>query len=395
MARRPNDDLFADSTMTFGEHLEELRTALAKAMIGLAVGFLIGLFVANYVVIWIQAPLTRSLEDFHIDRSVENLKKEYSAQGVEVSAEIEEFIRRKRFVFEKVYVEADEFERVDKVLAEKSAAVAKAKTASTAPQRPAPAKPTAGDAGKTATAQPAVPTDAKIDARIAVPDRNRREDATILGEDIPSPRALLVATRVWRPITTVVEALNAQEAFMIWLKAAFVSGIIIASPYMFYHLWLFVAAGLYPHEKKFVFLYLPFSIILFLSGAGIAFFFVFDYVLEFLFSFNKAMNINITPRISEWLSFVLIMPLGFGIAFQLPLVMLFLHRIGIFSIKAYLDKWRIAVLSIFVISMVLTPADPVSMLFMAIPLTFLYFLGILMCKWMPRYKSPFAEGYEQ
>jgi sec-independent protein translocase protein TatC len=106
------------------------------------------------------------------------------------------------------------------------------------------------------------------------------------------------------------------------------------------------------------------------------------------------MNIDPDPRISEWLGFVLILPLGFGLAFQLPLVMLFLQRIGIFSIQVYLDKWRIAVLVIFVISMLLTPADPVSMLMMALPLSALYFLGIGMCRWMPKNRSPFAEGYE-
>jgi sec-independent protein translocase protein TatC len=192
----------------------------------------------------------------------------------------------------------------------------------------------------------------------------------------------------------MVKALNAQEAFMIWLKAAFVSGLVLASPYIFYQLWLFVAAGLYPHEKQYVYIYLPISIFLFLAGAGLAFRFVFQYVLAFLFGFNKMMNIDPDPRISEWLGFVLILPLGFGIAFQLPLVMLFLNRIGIFTIEAYLDKWRIAVLVIFVIAMLLTPADPVSMLLMAVPLTGLYFLGIGMCRWMPRKRSPFAEGYD-
>jgi sec-independent protein translocase protein TatC len=106
------------------------------------------------------------------------------------------------------------------------------------------------------------------------------------------------------------------------------------------------------------------------------------------------MEIDPDPRISEWLGFVMFLPLGFGLSFQLPLVMLMLHRIGIFSIEAYWARWRIAILVIFVVSMVLTPADPVSMLFMAIPLTFLYFGGIGLCKWMPRGKSPFQEGYE-
>jgi sec-independent protein translocase protein TatC len=116
--------------------------------------------------------------------------------------------------------------------------------------------------------------------------------------------------------------------------------------------------------------------------------------LDFLFSFNASMNIDPDPRISEWLSFVLILPLGFGISFQLPLVMLFLNRIGIFSVGAYLEKWRIAILVIFVISMLLTPADPISMMLMAVPLTILYFGGIMLCKWMPRGRNPFDEAYE-
>jgi sec-independent protein translocase protein TatC len=217
---------------------------------------------------------------------------------------------------------------------------------------------------------------------------------TILGEEIPAPEPVMIVARVWRPINTMVKALNAHEAFMIWLKAAFVSGLVIASPYIFWQLWIFVAAGLYPHEKRYVHLYLPISTLLFLAGAAMAFFVVFQYVLDFLFGFNKLMNIDPDPRISEWLGFVLFLPLGFGIAFQLPLVMLFLHRIGIFTIAVYLDKWRLAVLVIFVISMLLTPADPVSMLLMAGPLVALYFLGIAMCRWMPRGSSPFAEGYD-
>jgi sec-independent protein translocase protein TatC len=84
--------------------------------------------------------------------------------------------------------------------------------------------------------------------------------------------------------------------------------------------------------------------------------------------------------------------LGFGVSFQLPLVMLFLERIGIFDVPAYLEKWRVAILVIFVLSMVISPGgDPYSMLLMAIPLTFLYFGGILLCKYLPKGRSPFDE----
>jgi len=182
---------------------------------------------------------------------------------------------------------------------------------------------------------------------------------------------------------------------MIWMKAGLITGIVVSSPWIFLQIWNFVAAGLYPHEKNYVYIYLPFSLILFLAGAAMAFFAVFDPVLNFLFSFNKALNIDPDPRISEWLGFVLILPLGFGISFQLPLVMLFLNRLNLLSLEMYVEKWRVAVLAIFIISAVLTPADPISIFLMAGPLTVLYFLGLGLCKWMPRNKNPYAETYSE
>jgi sec-independent protein translocase protein TatC len=83
--------------------------------------------------------------------------------------------------------------------------------------------------------------------------------------------------------------------------------------------------------------------------------------------------------------------LGFGISFQLPLVMLFLERIGIFTVRSYVTRWRVSVLVIFVLSMVCTPGDPYSMLLMACTLTVLYFGGILLCRLMPKRKSEFED----
>ena len=96
------------------------------------------------------------------------------------------------------------------------------------------------------------------------------------------------------------------------------------------------------------------------------------------------MNIPLEPRINEWLSFVWILPVGFGLAFQLPLAMLFMERIGLFTVKSYLAQWRIAVLVIFVIAGILMPPDPYSMILNAVAMSFLYFGGILLCKYMPR-----------
>jgi sec-independent protein translocase protein TatC len=180
---------------------------------------------------------------------------------------------------------------------------------------------------------------------------------------------------------------------MIWLKAGFVLGFVIASPGIFYSLWTFVAAGLYPHERRYVYVFLPLAVGLFVGGAALAFFVIFQYVIDFLLKFNDSMGINASPRLTDYMSFALFLPLGFGIAFQLPLVMLVLERLGIASIKLYLSQWRTAVLIIAFLSMILTPADPTSMIGMCLPLIGLYFFGIALCKWLPRIGSPHT-GYD-
>ena len=104
----------------------------------------------------------------------------------------------------------------------------------------------------------------------------------------------MLAITLWRQVAddprVGIKSLNSQEMFLIWMKAALLLSLVIASPWVFYQIWSFVAAGLYPHEKGFVLTFLPFSLILFLSGAALCFFLVFQYVLEFLLRFNEWMN---------------------------------------------------------------------------------------------------------
>jgi sec-independent protein translocase protein TatC len=306
MPRPSDDDLFQSSTMTFGEHLEELRTCLIRAAAGLAVTVLLGFFVARPVVHMIEEPLPYS------------------------QPEIRDAVERHGMTFELREVHPD---RLAAVLAGGTAAAA-----------------VSGTAGGTA-----------FDTHALVP------------------------VLLWQPLSrdprVSITTLSAQEAFAIYVKAALLVGVVLASPWIFYQLWTFVAAGLYVHERKWVWTFLPISIALFLAGAGIAFFFVFDFVLDYLLQFNAWLGLDPDPRISEWLSFVLIMPIGFGIGFQLPLVMLFLERIGVFDVAAYTSQWRTAVLIIVIVSAILTPADPYSLLFLAVPLCLLYFGGVGLCRW--------------
>jgi len=321
--------------MTFGEHLEELRGCLLRAAAGLLVGVLIGFAVGRPVVHLIEQPLKRALGDYYTTQALANFDawQPRTAGGAALPysrAEVVDAVERHGLSFELRELHVDRLGR------------------------------------------PPAPTDTAFDPGSLAP------------------------VLLWQPLArdsrVTITTLSAQEAFGIYVKAALLVGIVLASPWIFYQLWTFVAAGLYPHEKKWVWTFLPLSIVLFLAGVSLAFFFVFDFVLAYLLEFNAWLGLDPDPRISEWLSFVLILPLGFGIGFQLPLVMLFLERIGIFDAEAYASQWRIAVLVIVIVSALLTPADPYSMLFLAAPLCLLYFGGLMLCRWFSsdREKKPRA-----
>lgn len=350
MPRLQDEDLFQSSTMTFGEHLEELRICLIRATAGLAVAVLAGFFVAQPVVHLIEQPLRRALGNYYTKRSIETFDtwQPRAAGGPALPYsrdEVVDAVERHGLSFELREVHAD---RLAKVLG-------------------------AGDAGKPAAGgEPAA----------ASPPAGFDTDS-------------LVPVLLWQPLAkdsrVSITTLSAQEAFGIYVKAALLVGVVLSSPWIFYQLWTFVAAGLYPHEKRWVRIFLPISIGLFLAGVSLAFFFVFDFVLDYLLQFNSWLGLDPDPRISEWLGFVLILPIGFGLGFQLPLVMLFLERIGIFDVETYAAQWRIAVIVIFIVSAVLTPADPYSLLFLAVPLCLLYFGGLAICRWAP-VRLPRDEG---
>ncbi len=355
--------------MTFGEHLHELRKCLIRALLGLAVGMLIGFFLGKHVVDFIQRPLRIALKDYVANRELEKFDQEVASlknSGLALpwtKAQAESEIHDRELLPEVVYVRPSDLAAL---------LPGAAKTVQPGPRKPDPAN--------SANGKSAAPTTAA--------ESPAAEDAPeSAAEAAEQPLPLILLHDIETDDRTRPTALVAHEVFMIWLKASLLVGAVLSSPWLFYQLWTFVAAGLYPHEKRYVNIYLPFSIVLFLTGVLVAFFAVFPLVLKFLFSFNYSMGIDIDPRISEWLSFVLFLPVGFGIAFQLPLAMLFLQRIGVFTVRAYLSYWRVAVLVIFVIAAILTPPDPYSMTLLAAPLTLLYFAGILLCMWMPKGQS--------
>jgi len=381
--------------MTFGEHLEQLRKALAKSSVWVGVGLIFGLFLADDIVQYIQTPLKAALEEFSLKQDLQRLK---TVSGVPVSDDMAEKLHDKGIVSEDVLVDPRDF-HLESLMGKKES------------EKPESSKPAATETNAATTNSTKKEADAKASAEPKTPDAKATESSTETTAkptvSAPDPEALyqgavddalmerLVPVRIWRKVATRVETLNIQEGFMIWLKAALIAGIVFGSPGIFWHIWGFVAAGLYPHERKYVYFFLPMSLGLFLAGVSLAFFVIFRFVIEFLLEANASLGTDLSPRLNEYVSFALILPLGFGLAFQLPLVMVFLNRIGMFTVQNYLQQWKIAILVIAFLSMILTPGgDIYSMCGMGLPLILLYFAGIGLCKYLPMGRPMGADGYD-
>jgi len=355
-----NDDLFAETSMSFGEHLEELRICFIRSIISIAVGTVLGFAVGAEVIKYIQIPVQRAVESYKEQQAMQKIDAEAAVLLEEgYSSAIKAKMKEHRFVPFELWIFPGELERILSWQSDTS------------------------------------DTKSDLDSvdnllRRKIERTERRREVGII-RDTVQLHEQPIRFYAFRPTEELakMQALGVYEMFKLWLLASFIVGLVLASPMVIYHLWTFVAAGLYPHEKKYVYFFIPISVFLFAGGAVFAFFFVFQFVLDFLFFFNAWMNVEPDLRISEWISFALLFPLGFGISFQLPLVLFVLERVGIFTYQQYISRWRIAVLVIFLLAMFLTPGDPGSMLLMAIPLTGLYFMGTFFCWLIPRKRGLF------
>ena len=174
--------------------------------------------------------------------------------------------------------------------------------------------------------------------------------------------------------------LSPTEPLFILLKITFIAGLIISSPMILYQIWRFVEPGLYAHEKKLFIPLLTFSIILFISGACFAYFAVLPVALKFLIGIGFS-QLNATPFLSVgmYVGFVLKMILGFGIAFEMPIIIYMLQRAGIVTEKQLKKFRRYFIVIAFVIGALIAP-DVATQILMAIPLIILYEISIILGK---------------
>lgn len=319
-----DDDYFEKTRMSFGDHIEDLRTHLIRALIGFGIGVVLAFFVAWPILEFIQAPVKVALKEFHRKREIKLVEKLQREETAEAKAALAP--RPMGVAFD-----ANELQKL---------------------------------IGKE------LPADSVDEGKVELKVVMRPLDVWKISGDIRNyDRGRLIVLRI-------------EEAIMVYFKVAIVTGLVISSPWVFYQIWAFVAAGLYPHEKKLVNVYLPMSIALFIFGVVFCEIFVIPRAIEALLWFNDWLNTDPELRLNDWLSFAIIVPLLSGVSFQTPLVMMFLERIGVGTVELYQQFRKYAYFGMAVAAAVFSPTpDAYTMLFLWVPMCLFYEAGIFLC-WM-------------
>ena len=372
------DDYFHDTRMSFGDHIEDLRTHLWRAVKGFLVAMVLALCVGHIVVEWIKAPVSQQLGAFY-DRRKEKLMRENGTVKDAKTNQATPF-RRHRFVTKQLQAVF----RGEPVPMERPRILTPEQMESRNKKHNWFERTILGQKDFTDDSTYNDYPDAKyFDIPAGEEDKHLTslwisiQDPLFFTSDIQEDQRKFLDTD--NPTT-----LNVQEGFFVWFKVCMVTGFVIGSPWIFWQIWMFVAAGLYPSEKRLVHVYLPVSLGLFLAGVLICEFFVIPKAIEALLWFNEWLGFKPDLRLNEWLSFAIFMPLIFGLSFQTPLVMVFLNKLGIVGVETFQGKRKLAWFGMAVFAAVATPStDALSMLFLWVPMSLLFELGIILIRMSP------------
>ena len=372
------DDIFAETRMSFGDHIEELRKHLLRAIYGLLI-VLLGGFLLDFVGEQLGRPdigVGRPMLGVIVDPVQSQIKAFYArrneqaqqklAAGNPDPAEVDRIRQKLR----------------DNEMDTNALTSEERQTLLGAPER-MPVRIPLRAFEETFGIKPKDPnqTEIAVDLMVYPAHLNYLGNR---GENLLGNKQYLTT-------------LSVQEAFVVYFKVSLLCGVVLASPWIFYQVWAFVAAGLYPHERSYVYKFLAPSIFLFLAGVLLCQFVVLPGAVKALIAFNNWIELDPDLRLNEWLGFALVLPLVFGVSFQTPLVMFFLNRIGMFGWEDYWKRWRYAVVILAFFSALITPTpDAVTMMYLFVPMFGLYMLGVLICKYFPpAHEEAYHEAEEQ
>lgn len=333
------DDFFKDTRMSFGDHLEDLRVHLLRAVKGFVLACIIGFVIGRQVLAFIASPVEDQLTAFYRARAAKTREQLEAGGNSRIDAANK----------------ATPFVQVAFLREQLAALLDKNDDAVNQVQRP--------------------PDDIGDDKLFKIWMSSREPVREALGH-------LDASTVVGKRFA--LTTLSVQEAFVVYCKVSIVTGFVLGAPWIFLQIWSFIAVGLYPHEKRLVNVYMPFSLGLFFVGVVMCQFLVLPRAVEALLWFNEWIGLEPDLRLSEWLGFAIMMPVVFGLSFQTPLVMLFIYRIGIVDQETFRAKRKIIWFCLAIFSAIITPStDPYSMLLLWVPLCLLFEVGIILCGFYP------------
>lgn len=320
--KKEKPDSPPDTTMSLGDHLEELRMRLILAIFGLVIGTIICLFFGRQIITFIEGPYNKIMEDY-------------------AESKVEEFQTPWTYLSDTFFTNL--LRAID--------------------------------------SDPNAP---EIDPNVVTYAQKIYADTvTVIIDD---PNYTKAVAEVHSSASQKLQVLAPADPFIGFMKISLITGLIMSSPWVFYHLWMFVAAGLYLNERRYVRIAVPFSTALFVIGALFFLFIVAPISLGFFLGFGNWMGVSPNWTFQKYISFVTMLMLVFGLGFQTPVAIFVLNRTGLVSIENLKKSRKYVIIGMFALAAIATPPDVISQITLAIPLYALFELGILL-SWIAERKK--------
>jgi sec-independent protein translocase protein TatC len=179
----------------------------------------------------------------------------------------------------------------------------------------------------------------------------------------------------------VLLAIQPAEKFIVYFKTSLLFGLILSSPWVFYQLWAFVSAGLYPKERRYVRRIIPISVLLFIAGSFFFIKVVAPMAMMFFINFNPVFDfVKVNFTLTNYVSFVVSLTIVFGFAFQMPIAIVCLEKLGVITLAGLRKYRKYVILLLAIVCALVTPPDIISQIALALPLYALYEISILVCR---------------